>query len=53
MVEFEVSACYGHKISRKSAETIILSEYLKLKEKSGFNFMKTRIDWERLDFAKN
>ena len=25
---------------------------LKLEEKSCFNFMKTRFDWERLDFAK-
>ena len=38
-------------IFRKSAETTLLSEYLK-EEKSGFNFTKTCFDWERLDFAK-
>ena len=37
---------------RESAETTIRSEYVKLEEKSGFNFMKNCFDWERLDFAK-
>ena len=30
-----------------------LSEYLKLEEKSGFTFMKSRFDWERLGYAKH
>ena len=44
------ATCCGHQTFRESAKTTILSEYLKL-EKSGFNFMKTRFDWERLAFA--
>ena len=39
-------------IFRESAETTILSAYLKLKEKSVLNFMKTRFYWERLGFDK-
>ena len=37
MVQFEVATCYGSQIFRESAEATIFSEYLKLKEKSGFN----------------
>ena len=36
----------------ESAETTILSDYLKLKENSRFNFMRIRFYWERLDFDK-
>ena len=51
MVYFEFATGYGHQIFRKSAKSIILSVVLKLGEKSGLNFMKTRFDWERLGFA--
>ena len=47
--------CYmlwSSNVQEITAETTILSEYLKLEEKSVFNFMNTRFDWERLDFAK-
>ena len=40
------------KFFRKSAETTILSVYLKLKENSRFNFMMIRFYWERLGFDK-
>ena len=52
MVQFEYATCHGPQIFRESAETTILSKYLKLEKKSGFNSMKTRFDWERLDFTK-
>ena len=48
----EFPTCYGHQFLWESAETTNLSKYLKLEEKSEFYFMKTRFDWDRLDFAK-
>ena len=44
--------CYGPEIFRESTKTTILFEYLKLKEKSVLNFVKTRFYWERLGFDK-
>ena len=41
------------KFSGNQQELLPLSKYLKLEDKSGFNFLKTRFDWERVGFAKH